>query len=339
MTKAEFLDQLAGDERLGSKKAAGDAVDAVLDDDHRRAEQRRRGQLHRLRQIPRRRARPAPGRQPAHRRADHDPGRQGPALLRRLGAEDQSQGRLARLELATGLDAGQLSPQTGWRRSSRSAAARFASGSTPTRRSSPGTRPSPTATPSPPAERAAPRRRRPLPRADRARRARPASRSSRSSPASSGSAHRAGRRSPRSARPPARRACSSSPTASAATCRSPPPPTPRRWSARRRPRGARSPGLGADAFTANPLLGRDALEPLVAAAEAAGAGIFALVRTSNPGAADLQDLPAPDAPLHERLAALVDGLSGRLARRAAASAAWAPWSAPPSPSTSPACAS
>lgn len=71
-------------------------------------------------------------------------------------------------------------------------------------------------------------------------------------------------------------------------------------------------GLEADAFTANPLLGRDALEPLVAAAAAAGAGIFALVRTSNPGAADLQDLPAPEAPLHERLAGLVDELSGRL---------------------------
>lgn len=71
-------------------------------------------------------------------------------------------------------------------------------------------------------------------------------------------------------------------------------------------------GLGADAFTANPLLGRDALEPLVAAAAEAGAGVFALVRTSNPGAADLQDLPAPEAPLHERLAAIVDELSGRL---------------------------
>ncbi|HWW68260.1 MAG TPA: orotidine-5'-phosphate decarboxylase [Solirubrobacterales bacterium] len=71
-------------------------------------------------------------------------------------------------------------------------------------------------------------------------------------------------------------------------------------------------GLGADAFTANPLLGRDALEPLVAAAEAAGAGVFVLVRTSNPGAADLQDLPAPERPLHERLAALVDGFSDRL---------------------------
>jgi orotidine-5'-phosphate decarboxylase len=71
-------------------------------------------------------------------------------------------------------------------------------------------------------------------------------------------------------------------------------------------------GLGADAFTANPLLGADALEPLVAAAEIAGAGVFALVRTSNPGAADVQDLQAPERPLHERLAALVDGLAGRL---------------------------
>jgi orotidine-5'-phosphate decarboxylase len=71
-------------------------------------------------------------------------------------------------------------------------------------------------------------------------------------------------------------------------------------------------GLGADAFTANPLLGRDSLEPLAAAAAAAGAGMFVLVRTSNPGAADLQDLPAPQAPLHERLAAIVDELSERL---------------------------
>jgi orotidine-5'-phosphate decarboxylase len=65
-------------------------------------------------------------------------------------------------------------------------------------------------------------------------------------------------------------------------------------------------GLGADAFTANPLLGRDSLEPLVEAAAAAGAGCFVLVRTSNPGAADLQDQGEP--PLHERLARLVDEL-------------------------------
>jgi orotidine-5'-phosphate decarboxylase len=66
-------------------------------------------------------------------------------------------------------------------------------------------------------------------------------------------------------------------------------------------------GLGADAFTANPLLGRDSLEPLTEAADAAGAGVFCLVRTSNPGAAPIQDEPA-DRPLHDRLARLVDEL-------------------------------
>jgi orotidine-5'-phosphate decarboxylase len=64
------------------------------------------------------------------------------------------------------------------------------------------------------------------------------------------------------------------------------------------------PGLGADAFTANPLLGRDALEPLLEAAAAAGAGCFVLVRTSNPGAAEFQDEPR-DLPLRTRLGRMV----------------------------------
>jgi len=73
-------------------------------------------------------------------------------------------------------------------------------------------------------------------------------------------------------------------------------------------------GLGADAVTVNPLMGADSLEPLVAAAEAAGAGIFALVRTSNPGAADVLDAElAGGGQLHERVAALVDGFADRLA--------------------------
>jgi len=73
------------------------------------------------------------------------------------------------------------------------------------------------------------------------------------------------------------------------------------------------PGLGADAITANPLLGRDALAPLLDAARAARAGVFALVRTSNPGAADVFDLELADGrPLWERLAAAVHeaGLPG-----------------------------
>ena len=64
------------------------------------------------------------------------------------------------------------------------------------------------------------------------------------------------------------------------------------------------PGLGADAVTANPLLGRDALEPLVQGALETGAGVFVLVRTSNAGGADLQDRALGDAPLYEALARL-----------------------------------
>lgn len=46
----------------------------------------------------------------------------------------------------------------------------------------------------------------------------------------------------------------------------------------------------ADAITVNPYLGADALQPFVDAAAAAGKGIYVLVRTSNPGARDLQEL-------------------------------------------------
>jgi orotidine-5'-phosphate decarboxylase len=73
-------------------------------------------------------------------------------------------------------------------------------------------------------------------------------------------------------------------------------------------------GLRADAFTANPLLGRDALEPLIQTARERAAGAFVLVRTSNPGAADLLDVPlASGERLWERLAVLVAEL-GRTGR-------------------------
>ncbi|MBS0261500.1 MAG: orotidine-5'-phosphate decarboxylase, partial [Planctomycetes bacterium] len=42
---------------------------------------------------------------------------------------------------------------------------------------------------------------------------------------------------------------------------------------------------GADALTVNPYLGSDTLEPFVRVAAERGAGIYVLVRTSNPGAA------------------------------------------------------
>jgi orotidine-5'-phosphate decarboxylase len=71
-------------------------------------------------------------------------------------------------------------------------------------------------------------------------------------------------------------------------------------------------GLGADAATLNPLLGGDALEPLIDAASATGAGAFALVRTSNPGAVDVLDSGPEADPLHERLARLVAERADRL---------------------------
>lgn len=69
------------------------------------------------------------------------------------------------------------------------------------------------------------------------------------------------------------------------------------------------PGLGADAFTANPYMGIDTLEALMGTARAAGAGVFVLVRTSNPGAADVEDLRLSDGgTVWERVAAIVDAL-------------------------------
>jgi orotidine-5'-phosphate decarboxylase len=46
----------------------------------------------------------------------------------------------------------------------------------------------------------------------------------------------------------------------------------------------------ADALTINPYLGRDAVEPFIQSARRVGAGLFVLVRTSNPGAGQFQDL-------------------------------------------------
>lgn len=71
--------------------------------------------------------------------------------------------------------------------------------------------------------------------------------------------------------------------------------------------------LGADALTVNPLMGGDVVDAFIEAAEPAGAGVFALVRTSNPGAADLLDADAGGRPLYERIAELVAAFGDRLA--------------------------
>ena len=63
----------------------------------------------------------------------------------------------------------------------------------------------------------------------------------------------------------------------------------------------------ADAVTLNPYLGGDSLEPFLAASRSHGAGIFCLVKTSNPGGADVQDVTLADGrKLWEHVAGLVD---------------------------------
>ncbi len=69
----------------------------------------------------------------------------------------------------------------------------------------------------------------------------------------------------------------------------------------------------ADAMTVNPYLGLDSVEPFLACE---GLGVFVLVKTSNPGSVDLQDLPLADGrPLWQHVAGLVDrwgaGLVGK----------------------------
>ena len=60
----------------------------------------------------------------------------------------------------------------------------------------------------------------------------------------------------------------------------------------------------ADAVTVNPYLGHDSLDPFFAHE---GLGVLALLKTSNPGSDDIQDLPLADGrPLWHHVAGLVD---------------------------------
>ena len=65
--------------------------------------------------------------------------------------------------------------------------------------------------------------------------------------------------------------------------------------------------VGADAITANPYLGADALEELTRYEDR---GVYVLCRTSNPGARDLQHLDAEGRPLYLHVAALAKSLTG-----------------------------
>ncbi len=64
---------------------------------------------------------------------------------------------------------------------------------------------------------------------------------------------------------------------------------------------------GPDAITVNAYLGSDGVKPFLDIASAAGKGVFVLVRTSNPGGAEIQELPLADGrPLYMHMADLVN---------------------------------
>lgn len=65
----------------------------------------------------------------------------------------------------------------------------------------------------------------------------------------------------------------------------------------------------ADALTVNPYLGRDTLEPFVQVAAERGAGIYVLVRTSNPEAGSFQDRETRGVPLYRAVADVVETFS------------------------------
>ncbi|MEX0978315.1 MAG: orotidine-5'-phosphate decarboxylase [Pirellulales bacterium] len=62
----------------------------------------------------------------------------------------------------------------------------------------------------------------------------------------------------------------------------------------------------ADAMTVSPYLGEDSLSPFVDTAKRRGAGIFVLVKTSNPGGGMFQDLVAEGRPLYQHVADYVE---------------------------------
>ncbi len=64
-------------------------------------------------------------------------------------------------------------------------------------------------------------------------------------------------------------------------------------------------GRGPDAITASPYLGGDSVEPLVLAASRAGKGVFVLVKTSNAGSGDLQDVMVDGRAMYMHVASRV----------------------------------
>src|SRR6185295_19883984 len=73
-----------------------------------------------------------------------------------------------------------------------------------------------------------------------------------------------------------------------------------------------------DAITINPFLGLDSIDPFIKVARDTGKGLFVLVRTSNPGSKDFQDVKTDDGRtfsemLADKLAPIAasEGMMGR----------------------------
>ncbi|MBX7138529.1 MAG: orotidine-5'-phosphate decarboxylase [Oligoflexia bacterium] len=77
--------------------------------------------------------------------------------------------------------------------------------------------------------------------------------------------------------------------------------------------GQSIPAFAADAMTVNPFLGFDTVEPFLTECIAQDKGIFVLVKTSNPGSADLQNRAGSDKQtISHRIAAWISANAGRL---------------------------
>ncbi len=74
-------------------------------------------------------------------------------------------------------------------------------------------------------------------------------------------------------------------------------------------RGGESSAWGADALTVSPYLGADSIQPFVDVASERGAGIFVLVKTSNPGGGQFQDLICDGRPVYRHVAEFVEALA------------------------------